>query len=354
MASPPEDEPLELAFDPRRRSDVPPPPVPVIPAPRAAETEAPPPERGPRLPAPIGVRGHWAYTLAAWEWFRGWRGRVAAEDVAVRTACDARDAAFAALGEAAVAAENAAAGAEDAEISAFAATLARFAAETRALEVRQAESLAAAERATADTAAAVSELDARLAEVRAGYRPHEMELRRLERGLEDTRRQAAAVEARAAKDGEAGVVADRARVEAQRQALEAQADERRRAVDAGRRQEAAVEHEQSLVRKAGAQEVASLASRATQASEEIVRLGERRRAALMDLGHEVLRRGLSLPVDRGATTTARAALDALDAARTHRERVLAERREIDLTPCLRTMAAAVMLAVGLALLVVLI
>jgi len=354
MASPPEDEPKELAFDPRLPPVAPPPQAPSRPPPRAAESEAPGPERGPILPEPIGVRGHWAYTLATFEWFRGWRARVEAEDAAVRTACDSRDAAFMALGEVAVASENAAARVSDAEISAFATTLAQFDAETNALEVRRAESLAATERATADTAAAVSELDARLAEIRASARPHEMELRRLEQHLEDTRRQAAAVEARAAKEGDTTVGADRARIETQRQALEAQADERRRTVDAGRRREEAVEHEQRLVRTAGAQEVASLASRAAASSEEVVRIGERRRAALMDLGHEVLRRGLSPLGDRDVAAAARAALEGLEAARAHRERILAERRVIDLTPCLRTLAAAVMLAVGLALLVILI
>jgi hypothetical protein len=356
MGSPPEDEPLELAFDPRTRraAEAPPAPPVVISAPRAPEPEAAPAPRGPKLPAPVGVRGHWAYTLATWEWFRGWRGRVAAEDAAVRTACDARDEAFMALGGTSLAPENAAATAGDAEVGAFAATLARFDAESRALASRRAESLAAAERANTDTAAAMTGFDERISEVRAAHRPHETALRLLEGRLEDTRRQRAAVEARAAKGPDARVTADRERFEAEFHALESQIDEKRRAVAVGRRQVEALEHEQHLVRKAGAQEVASLEGRATQASEEILRLAERRRAALMDLGHEVLRRGLSFPADGGAVEAARLALAALDAARDHRERVLAERREIDLAPCVRTLAAAVMLAVGLALLVVLV
>jgi hypothetical protein len=355
MGSPPEDEPLELAFDPRTRRapEVSPvAPAPMIPAPAPPEPQDPSPPRGPMLPPPVGLRGHWAYTLGAWEWFRGWRGRVAAEDVAVRQACDARDAAFVALGEASLAPGNAPATSEDAEIAAFAATLSRFAAEAEVLTTRRTQSLDAAARATADTTRAIAGFETRLSALRAEYRPHETELRLLEQRLDDTRRQLNAVSAREAKGGDPRAAADRDRFETARIALEAQVAERQRAVEAGRRQVEALEHEQTLVQKAGAQEIALLEGRAKQASEEVERLAERRRAALMDLGHEVLRRGLVLPGGTEETLRARTALEALETARSHREGVLAERREIDLAPCIRTLAVAAMLAVGLALLVV--
>lgn len=293
--------------------------------------------------------GHWRYTLGAWEWFRTWRTRVNAEDTAVREAVDARDAAFVTLGEAARA--LAATSPDDAELVAFAATLSRFDDQAGSLGARSDELRQAADRARADTATAVAGFDTRLSTLRAEAAPLEAAITGIKQRLEALERQQIALAARNARARDAAIAVDLERNEAQRQTLRDELTKHEATVSALRRQADALTAEQRLVEKAGEREASELVARAERALNEGGQLADRRRATLMDLGHEALRRSLDHASLRAPLTDARAALQRLDAARAHREGVLAERRDIDVAPCLRTLAAAGMLMVGLMLLV---
>jgi hypothetical protein len=320
--------------------------VALIPAPA---TPAPQERGGPALPPPTGVVGHWRYTLGAWEWFRTWRKRVSAEDTVVREAVDARDLAFVALGEAARA--LAATSPDDTELVAFAATLSRFDDQAGSLGARNEELRQAAERARADTAAAVAGFDTRLSALRAEAAPLEAAATGVKQRLEVLERQQIALAARNARARDAAIAVDLERNEVQRQALREELSRHEAAVSALRRRADALTEEQRLVEKAGEREAMELIARADRALNEGGQLADRRRATLMDLGHEALRRGLDHASLRAPMLAARTALQHLDAARLHREGVLAERRDIDLAPCLRTLAAAGLLMIGLMLLV---
>ena len=293
--------------------------------------------------------GHWRYTQATWEWFRTWRTRMAAEDRAVRKAVDERDAAFVALGE--VTRSLAETTPADPELQAFAATLSRFEREAGSLGARQQELLAAADRARADVDAAMSGYDARLATLRQESAPLEMALRAVSERLESLKRQAIALAARNTRARDASIATDLERNELTRLELEVERARLEAAVAASRRQADALTEEQRQMGIAGEREIIELRGRAERASTEGGQVAERRLATLQDLGHEALRRALTAEPLVAPREVARGALERLEAVRARREQVLAERREIDLAPCVRTLAAAGMLMVGLILLV---
>lgn len=242
----------------------------------------------------------------------------------------------------------------DPELGAFVATLSRFEAEAGTLEGRQGELRQAADKVAADTEAALKAFDARLAALRTEAAPTEQAATVARQRLEDLVRQHTALSNKQARTPSAALQADVERNATARATLEAELARLEPLVAALRRQADALTDEQALTRRAGERQAAELRAMADRVGTEAGQLGGRRKATLMDLGHEALRRGLTAEPLRTPSADARAAVAALEAARRHREEVLAERREIDLKPCLRTLAAAGAVMIGLILLAVLV
>ena len=263
----------------------------------------------------------------------------------MRAAVESRDTALIAVGEGVRRLSEGAT--PEPELAAFAQNISRFEAEAGSLDAMNTSLRTEAERARGDVDAAVRAFDQRLAAVRGEAAPQEQALAQLLRQTDDLARQHAAFTTRQSRSPDPGVAADLARNEQKRAEISAEVARLDTIVTQLRRQADALTDEQAATRKAGDRQVQLLLSRAEKAATDARQMQGRQRATLMDLGHEALRRGLSHPDLAEPAALAKAEIAALEAARTHRELILAERRQIDLAPCLRTLAGAAVVLGGL-------
>jgi chromosome segregation ATPase len=308
--------------------------------------------RAARFPAPDGVAGHVRYTVAAVRFLVEWRRTLRRLDRDLSYAARERDRRLGALGEAA----RAQAGA-DARVAAFGATASVIEEEQAAVDHERKATQGTLDRARADLRRDLGALEAQIAEAQVRLAPHATEQLRLEGRTEDLvrARQAAlmklrglrerstgAEEVRAAAAEVDGLDADLDALEAELSTCEAEVARHRQALDALRRR-----HDE--VRRAGEARVAELEAAVARLTVRGDALQARRRATLVDLGHELARQpdpraGLEAP-----WTDAREGLTRYDLCRQTREQVYAEAGALDRRPIRRT-ATATALAIGALLL----
>lgn len=331
----------------------------------ASAPSLPPWPELPPLPSAAGPLGHLRYTLAALRLQRLLRQHLDAHDAALRAAVADRDDQLVALGEATLLAPTL-----EARATAFQHTLAVLDSEqataARAHEALQVE-YAGAE---ADRRAAEARFDVRLEELRALLRPVERRLERTRREAETLRReldaqasQALAIEQRIAREHQAldaetdpaararlaeeharhlealdRVNQARAAVEQRRLAVVAplERDEGERAALQAEVIEA--ETERQVVVGAAATRQEALKGEVDEAHRRLDALDARRRAALMDLGREMIEAHPSATGE--GHTAARAALAHIAAIRRARTRLETQRGAIDLAPVRRTALVA--------------
>lgn len=327
-------------------------------------TDPPSPSLPPAPPAtPRGIRAHLVYTWRAFGRLRAYRRALEALDVELRDAVAHRDEALAGLGEATLAGSADRSGDR---IGAFAVTLAGLDTERSGIDGQR-------ETFTIELAAAEADRRARVAEFEARRERLDAERVALERGLAGHRRELAALTREAAHDAalrtklhdrlthitdpetlDAADDTELALYTEERPTIEARLAELDEAVGPRDERLAALaepigHHEDGLaalddrVESLGDERarlleaidgrIAELRASREEVLEQLARLDERRRAALVDLGREALH------LDDGADRAAREARETLEEiARLRRERTSlhARRAAFDDAPIRRT------------------
>ncbi len=294
------------------------------------------------LPEARGVRGHLKYTWALVKWFADWRGRIRAADDALREAVDARDAALVALGEAA-----ARPGACDVpEVERFAVTAEALRGQARVAEERALTLVSVVDRSEADMRAELDGLDAQLDAARRALQAEEVAVAEHRRRAEDAQRRLTALEGKRAAEH----LAELEQLRAGLRSLGVESVPVQLRAEATRRRIAALVEERALTQHARAVHLEGVRREREGALRETAQLLDRRRAALADLGREVMRMALQAPTLTEAVETAQARTQACEVLRDGRRGVLLERSGVDLVPALRSLAVLGGLLLGLLLL----
>ncbi len=313
------------------------------------------PVRAPRplLPPAVGLGGHVRYSFAAIRFLLAWRRRLRELDEDLSRNARERDLLLGALGEAARSALI-----EDARVAAFGATASVLEEERAAVDRERESGQSELDRTRADLRRDVQALEAQIAEAQRLLSPHAAERIRTEGRHEELvrLREAAVQRVRALRDArnQAAAPEDAARLAAEAQTASAEVERLDAALDAAEAALAAAEteiarhrhHLEALrrrlddVRRAGEGHIAELEAavrRLTTRAEAVV---ARRRATLVDLGHELAREPSPRPGLADAWRAARTGLERYEHCRTTRELVYAEGSAFDRKPLRRTLLAA--------------
>lgn len=320
------------------------------------------------LPSPRGVRGHLRYSFAALRRRRRLRQALDLVDERLRVAVSRRDEALARLGQSALSERR-----DGGRVRAFHETLTRLDEELAAAQAARDAAVSEREAAEADRRDAVARFDGQAETLRVALEPVERRLERkrkdrtkVEERLNALARRRAAAEAELAavgaealdEAGEAAQAERRSRLKGRLDELstqlsqaEAEREEARAPIVAlsAERETLLAQLDELKADRANALEsadeaLALLAAEEAQADARLNRFQARRKAVLMDLGHEML---AAFPDDEGpAQQDAKAAFAHIQALRAERDTLDARREAVDLQPVWRTgvLAAATFVA----------